>query len=1154
MGWFHGREKLTQALADLVTRQYPGGGPVMVVGSSGAGKSSLLRAGLIPILSQGETGSRAWKLVLCTPGAHPMAEWERRLDTTGDHLLIVVDQFEELFTLCTDHDERTAFIKSLVAVARRTTPAASVVLGMRADFYAHASGYPDLVEALQNAQIVVGPMDRTELRRAIVEPARSANLDVDGGLVELLLRELEPGQPGSGAQAYEAGTLPLLSHALHMTWKRARGGVLTIEDYTATGGIRDAIAATAETVFTDLNESQRDIARRLFLRLVHLGDQTTDTRRRVSHPEILPEGRNNEGIAVGEVLDLFVDQRLITTDTNSVYLAHEALLTAWPRLRGWIEADRAGLRTHGRLARDAHAWQDSGRDPSGLYRGSRLAVAQEWTSELEHRADLNTLEREFLDSAANQEHAEQRARRRRISVLRRLIVVLAILVVIASVLTVVVFRQRSDALAERDMAISRQLATAANQLWDHDVSLAMQLALAAYRISPTLEARSALLDATATTPATRILGSEGASQSVAFTPNGQILAAANADHTIRLWRLDGHSHVTPLGTPIAAASSTIFTVTFDRTGTLLAVGGGDKTVRLWNVTHPDHPTLTGTPLTDATNTIYSVTFSPNGHTLAAASADKTIHLWDVTDPNRPVVLPVLTGFTDFAYSVAFSQDGHTLAAGSADGTVRLWDISNPTQPSPAGPVLTGPTRKVFTVAFTPDGNTLAAGSADKNIYLWDVTHRDAPITLGMPLTGATSWINTLAFSQDGRTLAAGSSDNTVRLWNLTSRTVERVLPHPGPVTAIAFADNMLATTDADGTIRIWDLPGSVATDSADTVLNTQFTPNGQVLVTGSGLTDGKFRLWDVTQRPRLLGQPNASPVPANRFNGMTALSGDGRTLATGSINGRVQLWDIQNPQHPVPIGEPLTGPTAASASLAFSSDGHLLAASGEENIVWLWDVTDKAHPRPLHPLTGPSNYVPSVAFSPDGHTLAAGSVDKNVWLWDVTNPDEPTHLATLSGPTNYVSSVAFSHNGHTLAVGSADKKVRLWDVTNNAHPEPLGQPLTGPGNYVYSVAFSAEDHILAAASADKTIWLWDTTNQRRPGLFATLNASAGPVHSATFSPNSRIIAAGGTDRTVRLWAIDPQLASEYICSAAGDPITLAEWTQYVHDLPYRPIC
>jgi WD40 repeat protein len=1135
--WFHGREQLTRELVELVLAQWPDGGPVVAVGPSGSGKSSLLRAGLVPAFTP-----PAWRTVLCTPGANPVRDLRERLESIDptERLLIVVDQFEEIFTQCADPAERQQFITTLCHFDRGL-----VVLGMRADFYPQAARHGELVAALQNAQIVVGPMTADGLRASIVEPARKAMITFDDGLVELLLRDLAPAQD-------DAGALPLLSHALLSTWQRAQRGRMTIADYEATGGISGAISWTAEAVYDELSEDQRQIARQLFLRMVHLGDRSADTRRQVPYAEILPDESNDQTAAIAEVLDLFVERRLITADIETVTITHEALLMAWPRLRGWIDADRAGLRIHRQLTADAQEWVDGERDPGALYRGGRLATATEWAAET--TTHLNTLEREFLDASIELQESEQRGRRRRTRQLRNLVAALTALVVIAGLLTLYVFEQRATAVSQRDEAISRQLAGQANQLREHDIPLAMQLSLAAYQISPTPEARASLLDATAFTATTRLLGPEGAMQAVALTSDGQVLAAGGTDKTVRLWRIGERTPV-QLGMPLTGATETIFSVVFSPNGKLLAVGGGDRTVRLWNVARPENPEPLGDPLTGAGNTVYSIAFSPDGRTLAAGSADNQVHLWDVSDPLRPKARSPLTGFTNYVQAVNFSPDGRTLAAGSADNTVRLWDVT--TEPTPLGAPLTGPARKVFTVAFSPDGRTLAAGSADKGVYVWDLADPRAPRSQP-PLTGAGSWINSVVFSPDGRTLAAGSSDNTVQLWDVTSRTVRHSLQHPSPVTALAFgADGKrLATGATDGVARLWAVPGPVLTGSADAVFNVPFGPTGQLLVTGSGVGDGAFRLWDITDRqhPRMLGSPYKNPAATNGFAGTAALSPDGRTLAAGGIDGLIQLWAVDDPEHARPLGAPLTGPTALTQYVSFSPDGRVLAAGGEDKTVSLWDVSDRDHPKSLPPLRGATNYIYSAEVSPDGRTVAAGSLDRTVRLWDITDCNAPVALATLTGPTNYVYQVAFSPNGRILAVTSADKTVRFWDLSDRARPVSLGEPLTGPTNYVYSVAFSPDGNTIAASSADKTVWLWNVTDPTRPVHLATLTAATGAVHAVTFSPDGHTIAGGTSARTALLWTVDPDMARDYVCATTGDAITQAEWGQYVRGVPYRRPC
>jgi WD40 repeat protein/transcriptional regulator with XRE-family HTH domain len=1222
--WFYGRKKLTDVLVARLSRQCVTGGVLVVVGPSGSGKSSLLRAGLIPALRSGAIGvpgSQAWPLALFTPGARPLQELAAQLapmtgadqgrlaaallsrpgscsdlarqvpgrdgnggsaqgsadGTDGSRLVVVADQFEEIFTACPDEPERQAFIAALCAAAgpgpgndaggtgedgREAGPAALVVLGLRADFYPHALRYPELVPALQDGQVVVGPMTEAELRSAIVEPARRARFDIEDGLVEVMLRDLAPvaGDGGAGA-APGAGTLPLLSHALLTTWERARRGRLTVADYRDGGGIQGAVARTAEQVYGELTGNQQNLARQIFIRLVHVAGDTADTRRRVSRSEFLLSDDNAQ-----RVLDLFIERRLVTAETDAVEIAHEALLSAWPRLRGWIDADRGGVRIQRQLSSAAEIWRDSDRDPNVLYRGGRLATAGDWADDPAHQAALNLLEREFLDASIEHQIAEEHGARRRTRRLQRLVAALTVLSLAVGFLAVFAFRQKAAATHQRNLAISRQVAIDANQLRSTDAALAMQLSLAAYRIAPTPEARSSLLDSYSAPAVTRVLGPPGVMQTVAFTPDGTMMAAAGENSAVRLWSLARPGQPRPLGRPLTGDTSTVFTVAFSPDGKTVASGGADKTVRLWDVTNPKKAVPWAPPLTGPASTVYSVAFSPDGKTLAAGSADGTVRLWNVTKPSHPVSLgiPLTWPHSGYVQAVAFSPDGRLLAAGSAGnsgsprgrgGTVRLWAVTDPGHPVGVGPLLTGPAHQVFSLAFSPDSAILAVGSGDNEVRLWHIADPRHPAPDGAPLTGPASWVNSVAFSPDGRSLAAASSDSKVWIWDLASRQLTMTLPHPAPVTTVLFLhdSHTVATSSADGIARIWRVPGPILGGEAGPFFSAVFS-RGHVLAVDS--SKNTARLWNVAdpRQPIPLGPVLADVSRSPQGTGAAALSPDARTLVVGAGNGTCQVWDVRNPAHPVPSAQ-LRGPDKLIESIAFSPNGRILAVTSDDKTVRLWNMADPRHPAALATLTGPTNYAYSAAFSPSGRILAAGSADKLIYLWDITNPARPVPLGRpLAGARSYVYSLAFSPDGDTLAAGSADDDIRFWNVHDPARPVPLGPPLTGPTNQVYSVAFSPDGRTLAATTGDGSIWLWDMTSLRQPNLLATLTGPAGTVFTGTFGTTGPILATGGSDNLVRLWNTSTSQVAAYVCATAGDHITRDEWRKYIPGLPYDPPC
>src|SRR6266851_4958425 len=476
---------------------------------------------------------------------------------------IIVDQFEEAFTDCLDEDERRAFITALCALSGP----AVVVLALRADFYDRALSHPGLSRALQQRQVVVGPMTWEQVRRAIVEPARKARLDVDDGLVELLLRDLAPAAgggnpPGAGP---EPGVLPLLSHALLATWQNGHGGSLTVTDYQASGGIHDAIARTAEAVYEELADEQRGIARRLFLRLVHVVNGAAETRSTVALSELREWPRG--AASADDVLDRFVDGRLITLDADTARISHEALITAWPRLRAWIDSDREGLRTRQRITATAHAWDEAGRDSAVLLRGAQLAIARDWAADPVNRFSLTPLAREFVDTGTAQEKLHNEAERRRTRRLRRLVATLTVLVLATVALAGYAFQQREVATTARNDAQSREVAIEASQIRDQSVSLAGQLSLAAYRIAPTAQARAALLEASGTPAAARLADSADVVQSVSLSPDHRVLAVAAADGTLRLWDVARPARPVPLGRSLTAVDrSPLYTTAFAPNG------------------------------------------------------------------------------------------------------------------------------------------------------------------------------------------------------------------------------------------------------------------------------------------------------------------------------------------------------------------------------------------------------------------------------------------------------------------------------------------------------------------------------------------------------------------------------------------------------------
>ncbi|WP_061299870.1 nSTAND1 domain-containing NTPase [Herbidospora cretacea] len=1065
-GWFFGRDDLTARLTGWVRDRDRG--LLVVVGPSGSGKSSLLRAGLLAAVPEG---------VVRTPLDHP----ERAP-------LVVIDQFEEVFTGLGEADRRRA-VTEAAALAAGTV----VVLGLRADFYAQALAHPELVAA---EHLPVGPIDEPGLRAAITEPARKAGLDLEAGLPDLILRDLRPG----------AGVLPLLSHALYATWRHSRGHRLTIADYHAVGGIAGAVALSADTAYGDLTEPQRLLARRLLLHLVHVSQNVADTRRRVARDDLPADA--------GEVLDRFIGQRLLTADDGTVEISHEALLTAWPLLRSWIDEDRAGLLAARRLADDARAWDAEGRDPAALYRGTRLAAAREWSG-----ADgPGSLAAEFLEAAIT---LERRGGRRA----RRLLGALVTLLLVACGSGIAAVNAAATAGEQRDIAVSREVAGEVAATRMADPALAAHLARAAYGLAPTVEARGALLGAFGEPFNVRLTGHTDYVNDVAYAPGGQVLASAANDGTVRLWDVRGPHRPRALVT-LPVTGTWLFVLSFSPDGRTLAATGADGVLRRWDVATARPLPALSPPGRGVTSALFAGGFlavadrdgdialrdpvdgrvhaTMRGHRggvsrmavhdriLASAGDDGTARVWDLATA-RP--LATLAGHTGGLTSVAFSPDGGRLVTAGADGTARVWDLADPARPRPLT-TLTGHSGPVHRAVFTPEGDAVVTGGGDTTIRFWDGDGRQIAIYNSRP--GApidTGTISGIAFSPDGRTLASSSYDHLLRLWDV-----------PGPALPGGVRPN-------------WAAPG--------------------VVITGNGR---EVRRWDVTDPHHPVGRRFATT------SGVAEVSDDGSLLATGGPGTGMRLWLLGGL---VPrLLSIVPGAATPPDSAKFSADRKVLVVNPtRDRVLRVWDIGDPARPSPAASVAGHTATVNAIAFAPAGRVLASFGYDRTVRLWDLRDPRNPVLLSVLRGHDNAVYNGAFSPDGTVLATTSQDATVRLWDVADPRRPAPLAV-LRGHGSFVDSVAFSGDGRLLATGGGDPTINLWEVADPRLPRRWASL--TGGPVTGLIFT--GRHLVSGSATRPARIWDTDPARVGEAVCARAFPALGEEELAEYFPGVDPGPGC
>ncbi|HAX80786.1 MAG TPA: hypothetical protein DCY88_34350 [Cyanobacteria bacterium UBA11372] len=975
----------------------------------------------------------------------------------GERLLLVADQFEELYTLVSEA-ERLVFLEKLLEAVNHA-PNFTLVITLRADFLGRALDSQALGKALQQypPELLI-PMNRQELEEAIANPAQMLGVELEEGLTERIINDVNQ-QPGH---------LPLLEFALTQLWTKQKDGILSCAAYKEISGVDLALANHAEQVYLNLIAADRKRSQRIFIQLVHPGEGTEDTRRLATRAEVGEE--NWDLVTYLASARLVVTGRDEKTGLETVEIVHEALIRSWEKLRIWMQQDRDFRHWQEQLRGVIRQWESSDKDEDLLLPRKSLIDAKDWQQQ---RSDeLSLEERNFIQQslALRDRKFKQEKRRRQLT-----ISFLASGLVLALSIAGVAWWQWQNSAISEIKAISESSAAlfASNQKFDaliEAIKAKRKLQnLGAIDTQTQNQVLQVLEQAIYGAIEYNSLTAKNAVWGVAISSDGNIIASAGGENAVKLWRRDGSLLHT-----LEGHQGTIWGVAISPDGNIIASASEDKTVKLWSRDGQELNTLRG-----PRDRVWSVAFSPDSNRIAAVSQEGLMYIWS----REGKLIKRLTGIKTVA-KVTFTPNGNIVAA-SEDGYVKIWSIDGKKLQT-----LEANIRWPLGLAVSPDGSKIIAGFDDGTVKIWS---RDGKEILSFK--GHSDTVVEIAFRRDGKVFATASRDKTIKIWSLDGRLVTTLNGHSDRVYSVAIAPdgNALVSASEDRTIKFWKLNHELLTflrGHEKPVIGVRFSPDSKFVASASD--DSTIKIWskDGTLLRTLKGHKSA-------VLGVD-VSKDGKTIASASWDKTVIIWNSDGS-----LRKTLVGHQAEVWGVAISPDSRIIASASKDATIKLWDRNGNL----LKTLRVHQGDIRDVTFSPDGKTIASASSDYTVKLWKL----DGTLVKTLNGHHGGFIRVAFSPNGRILASASLDNTVKLWKTDGT-----LLKTINADNNGVRGVSFSPDGKTIATAGGDNTVKLWNLDGT----LLRILRGHSNPVWAVSFSPDGKTIASSSEDKTVILWHSD----------------------------------